>query len=789
MSDRQARYRERNREKLRQKAAEYRITNPEEVKKAKDDYRKNNPEQVAKSDKTYKQTNKPQVNAKARERYEKNKQKDMLKPTEMPKFCSIDGEAHRETEHNSTYSFLRAYGLPPLIRRSGLTTLEIFEYLYRIPPGVIIVGFVLNYDWENWLKDIPDDAYKFLTGDMDMDIQPGDAAEWEVVTKTDKEGNTKILNNTILWEGYTISYFPKKIFALSKIGYTGKPWVRKILDVWGYCQSSFVKACIDWQVATQEEMAEIEEGKGKRDVFSWEELAYITKYNLWELEKMITLAENIFRGIDDACRIAELPIRPTGYDLYGPGAIARKLLKKTGWPNNLGRTGIPTKAMEDFLETIEQAVDQQKEYLKAFPIIASYYGGRIESACTGRFKKVYDYDLHSAYPSAVVRLPFFPGKMVWKKFLHYEGCMNWIKAKRPIGMVYVMWSFPKGWNWYPFPTRQKKYHNVFYPNNGQGWICTPELFAALDSIEDAEKYIKVYMTWTIPGKYGFGGGERPLPDNLKSETSKYIELMYKVRAAIKKQQPGGQLALKLILNSMYGKLLQQIGASLAKPGLFHDLVASWITSWTRAMIYRGIAPHRKGKTIVSIQTDGILTKKKLDLKLSPDLADWEFEELKDYRQLLPGLYDYNDGKGGRKVRRRGMPKTFEFEKAWETLHKPGEEYTVRFKTFLGRRLYLAQPYEYAGEIYQWPCMEKHFRPDLGAKRGKKAIPGQKHGDCYLQPGQKENWLPPKSNGMFGPGLPFVLKFEEANYIPVEDWEIENAKIQEHEDDSQMFFRE
>jgi len=40
-----------------------------------------------------------------------------------------------------------------------------------------------------------------------------------------------------------------------------------------------------------------------------------------------------------------------------------------------------------------------------------------------------------------------------------------------------------------------------------------------------------------------------------------------------------------------------------------------------------------------------------------------------------------------------------------------------------------------------------------------------------------------------PGLPFPLKFEEARYIPKEDWEIENAKLQESEDDSTQFFRE
>lgn len=742
-------------------------------------------EEILAKNRAYKKAHRKQINARERiyqrERY--------IPSTKEPVYAGIDGEAHREPDGRSVYSYLRASHLPPLINRKGLTTKAIFEYLFKIPPGVTVCGFVLNYDWENWLRDIPDKAYLFLTGDTTA-LPDQEEDNWQIITKETEEGE-EVRGNTIVWEGYTINYFPRKIFSITKIGKNGKPRMRKVMDLWGYCQSSFLKACSDWDVATEEELAPVKEGKEKRDIFSWDELEYIAHYNELELDLMAKLAEKILEGVKKACEIADLPIKPSATDLYGPGAIARKVLKKLNWPENIGRTPIPEQHKKIYLDTVRAAEAKQKDYLLSFPIIASYYGGRIEAAATGRFKKVYDYDLHSAYPSAITRLPFMPLHCTWKNFTHPGYAWSWTRRRRTVGMYYCMWDFPKGWNWYPFPTRQKKYQNVFYPHNGQGWIASPELFAALDTIPGAEKFIRIYHAWTVPCTDGTGGGESPLPENLKSPIARLIEKMYVVRAEAKRGGlKGAQMALKLILNSMYGKLLQQVGVSLKKPGLFHDLVASWITSWTRAMIYRAIAPHRQGKNIIAIQTDGIVTKTQLLLTLTPDLADWEVEELPDYRQLLPGLYDYQAA-DKRKVRRRGMPASFNFDKAWATMHHPGQTYEVKFRTFLGRRLYLAQPFEYVGQLYQWPEMTKNFRPDLGAKRGNPLAPvavGAKFGDAYLK-GRKEMWLPPKINTLTGPGLPFVLKFEEPSYIPKEAWEIENAKLEESMEEATGFFRE
>jgi hypothetical protein len=775
---RQARYRQRNRKLLADKDKTYRTDLP-------DDKKAHAKELQAQ---------------RAKKRTAQAKQDRLTAPQKPALFIAIDGEAHREADGRSVYSYLRAAGLPPLVDRKGLDTTSILEYLFTISPYATIVGFVLNYDWENWLRDLPDDCYKYLTGDAD--IMPAEGADWDRTIRTYKDETKKLIANSIEWHGYTISYYPRKIFSVAKMGWNGKLRRRKILDVWGYCQGSFLKACKDWEVATKEELEVIEAGKKKRDVFTWEELSYTAYYNELELDLMVKLAHKIFAGLDEACKLAGLPIRPAPGDLYGPGAIARKIMREVGWPENLGRTMIPEDKKDVYLETVAQADDQQKNYLLHCPIIASYYGGRIEAAATGRWKKVFDYDLRSAYPAAITRLPYLPGEqMAWRDYENPQSAFYAAALRREVGMYYVMWHFPAGWQWYPFPTRQKKNRNVFYPRSGQGWICSPELFAAMESLDypEAAASIKIYHAWTIPSSAGLGAGHKPLPEELKSPMALIIERMYAIRAAIKKlKKQGAQLSLKLILNSEYGKLLQQVGVTLEKLGFFHDLVASWITSWTRAEIYRGVAPHRKTKTVVAIQTDGIVTKKPLDLPLSSALGEWEQEELLDYRQLLPGLYDYHNPdhdtdpeEPERKERRRGMPGQFEFKKAWDLLQRPGEVYSFNYRTFLARRLYLAQPYKHAGNLYQWPEMEKTFRPDLGAKRGNPLAmlpPGAKFGDAYLA-GKKEKWLLPKTNLQSGSGYPFKLKFDQPSYIPVEDWEIEQAALENSMDEAVGFFRE
>lgn len=784
----------------------------QELKKARQAvYRAKKSKELAEKNKTYRDNLPPaqatasnaQHNEVNRQRYHdtctERKTAKLAAPAKKHIFTAIDGEAHREDDGRSVYSYLRASGMNPLVARKGLKTVPVLEYLFRIPPGSTIVGFVLNYDWENWLCDIPDEAYKYLTGDND--IIPDEGAEWDRTIRTYKDGSQKLIQNSITWQGYTLSYYPRKIFTVMKMGYNGKPRMRRILDVWGYCQGSFLKACEDWQVATRQELAPVAEGKGKRDGFTWAELEYTAQYNQAELDLMVKLAENIFAGVDEACRLADLPIRPAPGDLYGPGAIARKIMKEIKWPDDIGKNPIPAEKKDVYLETVSQADDIQKNYLLHYPIIASYFGGRIEAAATGRFKKVYDYDLHGAYPSAITRLPYIPdGHMTWRDYKNPQAGLFAAADLRAVGMYYCMWNFPASWQWYPFPTRQKRNQNVYYPRDGQGWITSPEFFAALETVPNVEKHILVYHSWTLDGTQweksktytGYGAGNKPLPEEDKSPIAKIIEKMYLVRAAAKKAKlQGAQLALKLILNSLYGKLLQQVGVTLDKPGLFHDLVAAWITSWTRSAIWRGVAPHRTTKTVVAIQTDGIVTKKELDLPLSPDLGQWEVETLPDYRQLLPGLYDYQ-ATDKRKERRRGMPKAFDFETAWNVTNTPGAVYTFKYRTFLAKRLFLAQPFAHAGQCYQWPDFEKTFRPDLGAKRGNPFadLPaGGKFGDCYLADGKREKWLLPKTNLQQGAGYPFKLKFDVPSYIPVEEWEIEVTALENSQDESFSFFRE
>jgi hypothetical protein len=691
------------------------------------------------------------------------------------RFRGIDGEAVR-IGGRSCYVFLRMSGAEPLISNSPdkpLGTLEIFNYIVgEARRGDVIVGYVLNYDIENWLRDLPDNAYRYLAGQMEVKPEPGE--DWQIPVKVYESGplagTSKTLRNAVIWKGYMVEWVPRKVFTLTRL--SDKKQV-KIQDIWGYCQASFQKAVKNWGVITEGEEKVLAEGKGSRDVFTWDELEYIKRYNNLELNLLVKLARKILEASTRALTLAETGVKATPQDMYGPGALSRKILEKMGWPESVGGYQIPAENVEDFYSTIPEsflADPFQKECIKRLPFIISYYGGRIECIGTGRWSKVYDYDLRSAYPAAISRLP----TLSLEDAVYLPEVDPDILDRRLIGMYYISWDLPGKYWWCPFPFRTRT-GNVFFPPAGRGWICSPEVFAALDTGFP----FKVWKALVIPGTEGLGGGEKPIPDELKNPGGRICEKMFALRAETKKREGkgGAELALKLILNSMYGKLLQQVGRSLDNLGVFNDLVATWITSWTRAQIWRAIAPLAHTKQVLAIMTDGIVTVRPLDVVLGDGLGQWEVVECKDYVQLLPGLYRFKDESGKIVEKTRGMPKGFDFEEAYQGLQK-GEVYSYQYRVFIGRRIWLSQHFAWKDYLYQWPYLTKEYKPDLSSKR-LEMNNGKISGLAWLE-GKSRRYLKPKRILTVDEvtSYPFELKFSHEFWIPEDPDLLEHALVEE-----------
>ncbi len=345
-----------------------------------------------------------------------------------------------------------------------------------------------------------------------------------------------------------------------------------------------------------------------------------------------------------------------------------------------------------------------------------------------------------------------------------------------MGMYLVAWDFSNQNYWNPFPYRTKN-GNVFYPSLGKAWVCSPEVFAAIDS----GRKFHILEAIIIPDTEGFGGGENPLPVNYQNTMTGNITRLFSERKTFLELEGkgGAELAVKLILNSIYGKLLQQVGRNLGNLGLFNDFIGTWITSWTRATIWKAIAKVSHTRQILSVHTDGVISTKPLNVNIGNNLGEWEEKRVENLTLLLPGLYRH--GKESLIEKTRGMPKGFDFDLAYQSLFEGENPYSYSYTSFIGKRIALAQYKAYGKHCHQWVKLTKDFNPCLGSKRdGNKIV---------LKKGETRKWTKPKSLFGYGVSTPFMLNFDIPFWIPQSQEEIESLLIQETEEAGVGFFRE
>lgn len=664
-------------------------------------------------------------------------------------FVAIDGEGIK-TKNGDRYVLLGGSGMQPLIDLKGLTTRAICDWLMTIDKDACIVGYGLNYDFENFLVDLSPLEY------------------------------TNLVNGYAIYhEGYTLSLVPKKILRVLEGDHVSADGTlryaagerRTIYNCIAFFQSTFVKALqsfgLDHYVT-----AEIESGKAARGTFTARQIKTITKYNAQECIALRELMTRFWHQCRDGFRAAHVPVPLRKRDAYGPGAFASRFLREIAWRDEHPQPWPNTAAfLKDLDRRLLKGIDalehdeQRRRYIDYFPFSASFFGGRIELAAVGQFESLHSYDIVSAYPAAMTRLPTWdPGDAV------YSNQRRWIDhfiAARSVCMILVSWEFPAGWTWYPFPYRSH-HKNVFFPRDGLGWIMSPEYFAAIDT--GLGKYIKTHGIYYLRGTKGYGDGLTVSP----SASAAQISNLFTLRAQFKKSDDptlrGAQLPLKLTLNSCYGKLMQQIGATIDDPRLFCDVAAAWITSWTRAMLWRAIASRARERAIVAIQTDGIYSREPLDVAESAALGGWEYKRVDNARMLLPGIYQY-DVDGRTDYKRRGQTRHFEFDRAWAVLEGAADRYVYKYPAFISTRHALSQPQTFGHLRLQWTEIEKEYAPDLSSKRAASR--------ALRLNGAPHVWTRPKRNPQAAfCSRPFTLKFGRPDYLMM----LDDTLLEDAEDD-------
>lgn len=442
-----------------------------------------------------------------------------------------------------------------ITREEGLSTVDCLELILdtrRRNPISIMVGFGFTYDTAQILADLPDKSLMRI-----------------------------LEKNLCYYQGYRIEYRPRKWLRIS---HKKTKRAATIFDVFGFFQSNFIDACEKYLGEDDPDLVIIREGKGLRDVFTWEELDYIVKYNATELRMLVKMMD-----------ILREDLHNVGIHLHlwhGPGAVASQVLRQYG--------------VKKHMKQPPPEVYDAARYALA--------GGRFEHFYLGFHKDtVWEYDIRSAYPSALTRLPslsegtweytetFQPDSFgVWH--IEYREHGFEVRDRRAIGKPQPLFC-------------RRKNGVISFPQEVEGWYWTPEACLVPD-------YVLGGYVWK-PATEG-----RPFS---------FVEDMYEQRRQYKAEGNPAERALKLILNSLYGKLAQTVGGKDGKPPEWHQLEwAGYITSYTRARIYKAVLTDPTA--IIAIETDALFSTRPLDLDIGPGLGQWEETIFKNITYLQSGFY-------------------------------------------------------------------------------------------------------------------------------------------------------
>ncbi len=406
---------------------------------------------------------------------------------------------------------------------------------------------------------------------------------------------------------FVITFARGKFFRVTKQhpGYDRKknPHAKttvQIFDIFSFFACSFVKAYED-MIGPVPDV--IKSGKQGRPNFSIEEFDVMEKYWSIEVQLMRELAEELRKRVYNAgLRISQW---------HGPGALASYAMGQRRVKAHMADTSPEIRLAARY----------------------AYAGGRFELYKCGRIEgPVYGYDINSAYPYAISQLPSLTDG-TWRHVTHPERVSRFGVYRVALKRESLFESTPS-----PLFHRDE-HHNISFPWHVEGWYWSPE--AGLAARYGGE----IIEGWEYRGS--------------KARPFDWIPDMYATRRDWKARGISAQLALKLCMNSMYGKLAQRLGWTEATQRIppFHQLEwAGWVTSYTRTMLYMLMARIPFDK-LIAVETDGIFTTippDELGVSASSELGGWEISEYSEVLYVQSGLAWMRNTDGDWKDKRRGL---------------------------------------------------------------------------------------------------------------------------------------
>lgn len=360
-----------------------------------------------------------------------------------------------------------------------------------------------------------------------------------------------------------------------------------------------------------------------------------------------------------------------------------------------------------FLENIDRRMNLPSKKILKFAL-ESYQGGRFEVFKKGFFDKGNIYDIKSAYPYWNIQVPDV-SKGKWKNNKNYDGesLISLFKVNTDIHDIHIS------------PMKYQLQNNLLIYPTGKFkdvYINKKEY----ELIDNLGFKIKIKKAWHFFDKE---------PEYPYTFLKDFYELKEKYKRGDKSDL---SWIPKIIMTSFYGKAIQTSEllyyTKMLEQGndknlldvflfkgqkiyeykkykagiLFNPIVANEITANTRIQLYEAVKKNMN--KIIGIQTDSVITDKKINLNFGDKLGEWEKEKIdKDIVILGSGVYQVLGD--NTKIKMRGFKKSLDL---YDILRN--NPYNTKYEFNLNRNYKLKKTFKM--KIYNDEIITDKKRKDL-----------------------------------------------------------------------------
>lgn len=499
-------------------------------------------------------------------------------------YIGIDGEGQGRADHKyvllaaSTESGDRSWTVEAPLSKSNsgitpggvydrqLTTVECLDLILSLPTtNTKIFSFSFSYDRTKMLTDLPDKLlYELERPDLPHRQPTGKDATYkgaDPVIWVGPNGRTYYLN----LQGTKLTVASK--YADKKTGASNLKTV-VVWDLFKFFQGKFTNAIDSWEVGDPEARAFIRLMKERRDEFDKEPPERVRRYCLQETRYIAELG----RKLVDAHDMGEIPLK----SFHGAGSSGAAMLDAMGIRDKLAP--VPSHMRE--------------------AVASAFGGGRFENSVIGTIREpLSNWDISSAYVYQLYMLPCLKHAS-WEHTTRRED-LETAQAQNGALVSYDLGPKPKWCKnlagkdqtpdaWGPFPFRSED-GSICYPiESGGGWVWLDEYLMG----ERLFPHVQFREAWIYRA-------------NCNCKPFERIPEYYLLRLRVGKEGRG--LAIKLAMNSCFGKTAQSIGAALYNNWMY----AGMTTSGCRAQLLGMLGMHDDFTNMLMLATDGVVTREHL----------------------------------------------------------------------------------------------------------------------------------------------------------------------------------